>query len=74
MKAITLRLFGTREMPHVTKNAKGHRRAYNYQLKQVIKKKFVSTHHTHINVILIGYTYFAYTIADWYLLSFKLNT
>ncbi|XP_067933501.1 neuroendocrine convertase 1-like [Watersipora subatra] len=37
---VTLRIFGTKEMPHVMKTAKGHRRSYNFQLQDIIKKKF----------------------------------
>lgn len=42
VKGVMLRLYGTREMPDIMKKADGHRRAYNYQLKEVVHKKFVS--------------------------------
>lgn len=39
---VTLRLFGTREMPEYMRNSEGHRRQYNYQLEDIVRKKYVS--------------------------------
>ena len=42
VRNISLRLFGTKDMPPVMKSAKRHKRSYNYQLESIVKKKFVS--------------------------------
>lgn len=42
VESVLLRIYGTKEMPGVMKKASGHRRAYNFQLRDVIKHKYVS--------------------------------
>lgn len=42
VQKVTLRLFGTHDMPPIAKKAAHHRRYYNYQLQNIVKKKHVS--------------------------------
>ena len=42
VKRVMLRLFGTEEMPPIMKVAPNHRRSYNYQLRDLVKERFVS--------------------------------
>ena len=47
VKRVMLRLFGTEEMPPIMKVAPNHRRSYNYQLRDLVKERFVSNSSTH---------------------------